>query len=177
MVASASGFRFRDAVRGDEPAIRAVVTAVLAEFGLRPEYGATDVDLTDVQASYVAPGGVFRVLLSPSGAIVGCGGLCPLDAEEAEIRKMYLLPEARGRGLGRTLLRDLLDVARERRFARVVLETASVLVDAIALYRAHGFTRVERAHLASRCDQAYVLQLTPLSGRLLAALTTRDDRR
>ena len=161
MVGSASGFRFRDAARGDEPAIRAVVTAVLAEFGLRPDYGTTDIDLADVQASYVTPGGVFRVLLSPSGAVVGCGGLCPLDAAEAEIRKMHLLPDAPGRGLGRALLRDLLDVARERQFTRVVLETASVLVDAIALYRAHGFVRVERPHLASRCDQAYVLQLGP----------------
>jgi len=45
-----------------------------------------------------------------------------------------------------------LRVERDGVFARVVLETASVLVDAIALYRAHGFTRVERAHLGGGED-------------------------
>jgi putative acetyltransferase len=72
---------------------------------------------------------------------------------------MYLLPGARGRGLGRRLLRELVEGARDRRVKRVVLETASVLREAIVLYRASGFVPVRREHLARRCDQAYVLDL------------------
>ena len=155
-----SELRFRDATRGDEPAIRSVVVAVLHEYGLAPDPANTDADLLDVTSSYTARGGVFRVLVSSTDEIVGCGGLYPLEREEAEIRKMYLLPETRGRGLGRRLLRDLIAGARERGFKRVILETASVLEDAIALYRAHGFVPVRRDHLASRCDQAYVLDLS-----------------
>jgi len=155
-------FRFRDAAAGDEPAIRSVVFAVLREYGLTPDPATTDADLLDVTSSYTARGGVFRVLVSSTDAIAGCGGLYPLDQEEAEIRKMYLLREARGRGLGRRLLRDLVEGARERRFKRVVLETASVLQEAIALYRAYGFVPLRRQHLASRCDQAYVLELAAL---------------
>ncbi|MCR4296573.1 MAG: GNAT family N-acetyltransferase, partial [Elusimicrobia bacterium] len=79
--------------------------------------------------------------------------------EEAEVRKMYLLPETRGHGYGRELLRSLIDFARQAGFKRVVLETASVLKEAISLYRSFGFTPVQREHLASRCDQAYVLDL------------------
>ena len=153
------GFSFREAVAGDEPAIRAVVYTVLAEYGLAPSPTSTDADLDDIRASYFGRGGLFRVLTSPSDVVVGCGGLYPVDRAEAEIRKMYLLREARGCGLGRMLLNDLVAAARERGFERVVAETASVLQEAIGLYRSSGFVPYRRAHLASRCDQAFVLAL------------------
>lgn len=79
--------------------------------------------------------------------------------EEAEIRKMYFRPQVRGQGLGRALLSELITTAKERGFQRVVLETASVLTDAIALYVKFGFRPVDRCHQASRCDQAYALEL------------------
>ena len=116
---------------GDAPAVRAVVFAVLEEYGLSPSPASTDKDLDDIIASYGGRGGLFRVIASPTGAVVGCGGLYPIDSTEVEIRKMYLLKEARGRGLGRMLLNDLIAAARERGFERVVAETASVLREAI----------------------------------------------
>jgi putative acetyltransferase len=158
--ADTSGFALREAVAADGPAIRAVVYTVLREYGLAPDPAGTDADLHDVVASYFGRGGCFLVVVAANARIVGCGGLYPLDARDAEIRKMYLLKEARGRGIGRTLLTDLLEAARQRGFERIIVETASVLEDAIALYRKNGFVPFERAHLANRCDQAYVLDLT-----------------
>jgi putative acetyltransferase len=149
----------RDAVSADSAPVRELVCEVLAEYGLKPNPGGSDGDLADVVASYSARGGVFRVLVSEAGEIVGCGGLYPLDDRTAEIRKMYFRPAARGRGFGRELLTDLVDGARERGFRRVVLETASVLERAIALYRSFGFNRYQPAHLAERCDQAFALEL------------------
>ena len=159
-----SDFRFRDAVASDGPAIRAVVFAVLAEYGLAADPATTDSDLQDVAASYTTRGGIFRVLLSPADEIVGCGGLYPIDREEAEIRKMYFLKVARGHGLGRWLLQDLVEAARVLGYKRVRLETASVLKEAIALYRSFGFVAMAGRHLSNRCDQAYVLDLTVGSG-------------
>ena len=156
--------RYRDAQRGEEPAVQALVTAVLKEYGLASDPAKTDADLADLRASYFERGGVFRVLVAPEGAILGCGGLYPLDRREAEIRKMYLLPQARGQGHGRTLLRELLQCARERGYERVVLETASVLKEAIALYRRFGFLPFQRAHIACRCDQAMALELKESHG-------------
>lgn len=156
-----SAFQFREAVAEDSSAIRAVVFDVLSEYDLAPDRDGADADLEDVVASYGQRGGSFRVLVSPAGAIVGCGGLYPIDRGEAEIRKMYFLPEARGRGLGRQLLQDLVDCARERGFERIVLETASVLDEAISLYRKNGFVPLARERLTCRCDQAYVLSLGP----------------
>jgi putative acetyltransferase len=156
-----AAFKLRDAAAGDDASIRAVVFTVLEEYGLRPDPGVTDADLEDVASSYVARGGCFRVIVSEANDIVGCGGLYPIGAEEAEIRKMYLLKDARGVGLGRQLLLELVEAARERGFKRVVVETASELREAIALYKRNGFVLLRREHLPSRCDQAYVLELGP----------------
>lgn len=149
----------RDFRRGDNAEVRRIVASVLREYGLSPDCGGTDADLTDIQASYVNRGGVFLTVLDSDGALIGCGGLYPLDNGEAEIRKMYLLPGARRQGLGRRLLRELIEAARSRGFSRIVLETASVLKEAIALYESFGFEKTQREHLADRCDQAFALDL------------------
>jgi putative acetyltransferase len=152
-------FAFRDAREGDEPAIRAVVTSVLNEFGFDVEPNGLDRDLVDIQSSYSRRGGTFRVLTSTTGAIVGCGGLYPLQGRDAELRKMYFLPIARGHGLGRKLLNDLIDFGRDAGFQRILLETASKLAVAGHLYRSAGFVETMSDHLAGRADEALVLNL------------------
>lgn len=160
MTASSPKFRLREAAAGDGAAIRAVVVAVMAEYGLSSDLEGNDADLRDVVGSYAARGGSFRVVTSAEGEIVGCGGLYPIDQREAEIRRMYLLPNVRGAGVGGTLLEELLALAKERRFERVVLETASVLKEAISLYSKRGFVPVaHRSPALRQCDQAYALLL------------------
>ena len=136
---------------------------MLAEYGLAPDPDGTDADLADLEGNYWKRGGVFHVVLSPDDSIVGCAGLFQLSSAEAELRKMYLLRAARGRGLGRLLLNQLIADARRLGYRRVVLETASVLAEAIALYRSAGFSPAPREHLSSRCDQAWMLSLSPNS--------------
>jgi putative acetyltransferase len=74
---------------------------------------------------------------------------------------MYLARPARGRGCGRRLLEHALARAAALGFTRVVLETASVLREAVALYERSGFRPYVSEHLAARCDTAYYLDLTP----------------
>ena len=165
-------FRFREARFGDQAAIRSIVVSVLAEYGLAPDPQGVDADLKDLVSSYDGRGGSFRVVTSREGNIVGCGGLYPITEHIAEIRKMYLLREARGHGLGRALLEELITLAKQRRFERVEVETASVLREAISMYRRRGFVPLARDHLADRCDQAYVLHLAsdvPSSAQCAAA--------
>lgn len=133
---------------------------VLGEYGLQPDPDGTDADLEDLERSYFARGGTFRVLQEEDGSIVGAYGLYPLEKHTCELRKMYLRRPHRGRGLGKLLLEDALTRARQLGFTTVTLETASVLKEAIALYKRYGFVPCPSAHLAARCDQAYVLELT-----------------
>jgi putative acetyltransferase len=151
--------RLRSATNADCQPVRDLVYAVLAEYHLQPDPTCTDADLKDIEQSYLQRGGVFYVLEDKDGAVIGSYGLYPTQPDTCELRKMYLHRDYRGRGLGRGLLEDALANARRLGFARMTLETASVLKEAIRLYESYGFTPYQPEHLSCRCDQAYLLEL------------------
>lgn len=149
----------RPARAEDSAACRALVTAVLREFGLNPDPQDTDADLADFARHYFARGGDFVVLEDAAGEIVGTCGLFPLAPGVVELRKMYLVPAWRGRGQGRRLLDWALTRARELGFQRITLETATALKDAIALYERNGFKPDCGGAHSCRCDLAYARDL------------------
>jgi putative acetyltransferase len=154
-------YTFRPATNDDLLAIRAVLFSVRCEFGVVDETGKSDKDLNDLAQNYFEGGGVFEVIVDRrSNRIVGCAGLRPRSRRRAELCKMYILKSARGRGLGKRLLEDLLEAARQGGFAEVWLETNSVLTVATSLYEKYGFQPVDPDDLLPRCDQAYLLRLT-----------------
>lgn len=75
------------------------------------------------------------------GDLLGIGALRALSPGHGEIKSMHVAERARGRGVGSTMLRHLLDLARRRGLRRVSLETGSwpYFEPARALYRRHGF--------------------------------------
>ena len=148
----------RPARNADAPRVRELVFSVLRDYGLKPDPGSTDADLDDIEAAYLVRGGCFYVL-EIDGEILGSAGLYPVDAATCELRKMYLHPLARGRGAGKYLLDLLLSDAKRLGFSRAILETASVLREAIALYKRYGFREYAPEHLSPRCDQAYFIDL------------------
>jgi N-acetylglutamate synthase-like GNAT family acetyltransferase len=150
----------REATNADAAAVMRIVSTVLEEYGLKADPATTDRDILDIEASYQANGGTFRVVEAADLGVVGCGGLYRVGADEVELRKMYLLPVARGQGVGKRMLRDFIAAARQMGAARMSLETASVLKEAIGLYKGHGFIRVSRTDLTARCDQAWELRLS-----------------
>lgn len=116
---------------------RVLVAALNAELsGLYPEPGANHFRLDPAE---VADGqGAFFVVYR-GGAAVGCGALRRLDAETAELKRMYVAPAARGTGLGRRLVAALEAEARALGVRRLVLETGTRQDAALALYAATGF--------------------------------------
>lgn len=136
-----------------------MVYGVLAEYNLKPDPQATDIDLSDIEHFYIQRGSIFYVLQEKDGSIIGAYGLYPIDQEICELRKMYLHRSYRGKGWGKFLLEHALSQARKLHFKRITLETASVLKEAINLYRSYGFVEYQAPHLSCRCDQAYVLEL------------------
>ncbi|MCP5516111.1 MAG: GNAT family N-acetyltransferase [Verrucomicrobiales bacterium] len=151
----------RPANNADVPAVKRLVFKVLREHGLRPSPHGTDADLRDLEASYWRQGGRFDVLIDTAGRILGIVGLKPVNPTTVELRKMYLDAGIRGRGQGRRLLTHALRKARDLGFRRVELETASVLQQAVKLYERAGFRRFVSASLATRCDAAFALDLSP----------------
>lgn len=155
---SLGNLRQRSATNADRAEIQELVFGVLKEFDLPPDADGTDRDLTDIEAHYIARGGIFEVLENADGKIVGTVGLYPLDKEKIELRKMYFSSEVRGRGLGQILLQKMIEKAKNLGYLRVYLETASVLKQAVHIYEKAGFKPFADKH-TPRCDQAYVLEL------------------
>ena len=151
--------RLRLANNKDCGKVTELVYGVLKEYNLKPDPAATDVDIKDIEQAYFERGGTFYVLEEEDGSIIGAYGLYLLDKTTCELRKMYLHRSYRGKGLGKLLLEEALSKARQIGFKRMILETASVLKEAIGLYKSYGFVEYEPEHLSSRCDQAFMLHL------------------
>lgn len=106
--------------------------------GFDPDAGSTTSDPTEMSP----PRGTFLVLREDDGTAVGCGGVKLLDSQRAEIKRMYLKPSTRGRGLGALLLDALEEAARSLGATDGVLDTNATLDAALALYRLHGWHEV-----------------------------------
>ena len=104
-----------------------------------PEPGATHFSLSDGQVS--DGDGAFLVAYLDNVA-VGCGAVRRLDQATAEIKRMYVDPSVRGRGIGRALVAALEREARLVGVTRIVLETGTRLVPAIKLYESMGYARI-----------------------------------
>jgi GNAT superfamily N-acetyltransferase len=89
------------------------------------------------------PGGAFLVGRL-DGEAVACGGIARYDETTAEIRRMYVVPAARGRGLSRRVLAALEDEARALGYSFVRLETGNLQAEAIGLYASSGFGPIPR---------------------------------
>ncbi len=152
-------FAFRDFLiqRADPTqgaSLQAIVVAVMQEHGLVPDLSGTDADLLDIEQHYRCDGGEFFSVIH-NRAVCGTMGLKNVGNGVAELRKMYLIPAARGIGLGRFMLQLAQEEARRLGFVRLQLETASILKDAIALYEQNGFTRHCGSSPVGQCDRIY----------------------
>lgn len=124
---------------------------------MEPAPKTTDRDLSDIERYYAD--GIFDVLETTEGVIIGTVALEPLGHGVCELRKMYLKTNFRGRGYGRKLLNHAIARAKELGFKRIELQTARVLEEAVGLYKKHGFQPSDTAGLERRCDQALALDL------------------
>ncbi len=149
-------FTVRKATNDDCAEVQQLIFSVLIEYGLKPEPATTDKDLFDLESNY--QDGFFGIIEDGS-KIVATFALTPITKACAEIRKMYALPESRGRGLGKWMVGYLLQIAKENRYKKVELETASPLVEAIHLYQKMGFEEKTFENKTPRCDKAFFMKL------------------
>jgi putative acetyltransferase len=117
-----------------------LIAALNAELtALFPEPGATHFSLSSAQVE--TGEGAFLVAYV-DGTAVGCGAVRLLDDTTAELKRMYVVPSFRGRGIGRALVDALEREARQLGATKVVLETGTRLPAAVRLYEGMGYTRI-----------------------------------
>jgi putative acetyltransferase len=130
----------------DNPFIATVIRNTLKEFGGdRPGTVFTDPTTDALYELFRKPGSAYYVALL-NNSIVGGAGIYPSDGlpdGTCELVKMYLLPEARGIGLGKFLIEKALQFARESGYTQVYIETLPELRQAMSVYEKFGFTYLD----------------------------------
>jgi GNAT superfamily N-acetyltransferase len=138
----------------DAPDVLVLVGAQQEE--LRGRYdGVGDIGPQRDAAMFEPPDGIF-VVGRLDGHAVACGGLCRFDERRAELKRMYVAPEARGLGLGRRILEALEGEARRLGYAGIVLETGERQQESLGLYASAGYVPIPcygvyAARAISRC--------------------------
>lgn len=122
----------------DGPVAQELIAAVQQEYVAR--YGGPDDSPVD-PGEFAPPAGCF-VVAYDGIAPIASGGLRPATDGAMEIKRMYVRPEWRGRGLARVVLADLEARARDLGATRIVLETGMRQPEAIRLYETSGYARI-----------------------------------
>ncbi|HEY0652788.1 MAG TPA: GNAT family N-acetyltransferase [Chryseosolibacter sp.] len=149
----------------DNPQIANIIRTVMPEFGASGKgFAIHDKEVDDIHTAY-SHGRAAYFVCELNGRIVGGGGVAPLeggDPSVCELKKMYFLPEGRGKGLGQKVLASCLREARHLGFKQCYIETFNTMKDAMKLYEKNGFKKISgpmgnTGHFA--CDTFYVLEL------------------
>jgi putative acetyltransferase len=151
----------------DDQAVAGVIREVMLSYSLnKPGSALLDPEVSQMYRAYSEPRSAFFVA-ERAGRVVGGGGIAPLvggDGTVCELRKMYLLPEARGYGFGQKILDKCLEAAREFGFRSCYLETLLEMKEAHRLYERNGFKQTcqpqgNTGHFI--CEAWYSLDLIP----------------
>ena len=132
----------RDARFPEEaPVVRDLLLEYQAHIGIDLCFQGFPEELATLPGRYARPRG--RFLLAMDGdRVAGCVGLRALDPDTAEMKRLFVRPEARGARIGRALAVAILEEAREAGYQRVVLDTLATMREAIGIYRSLGFVDI-----------------------------------
>lgn len=110
--------------------------------GLDLAFQEIDAELDGLPGEYAPPRGALFVAVEGERHLAMIA-LRPIARAVAEMKRLYVRPEARGRGLARQLIARLCEEARRLNYTELRLDTLPMMGDAQALYEAYGFVDIE----------------------------------
>lgn len=119
-----TGFRIASAETASDLAdIKALFRAYAASLSVDLAYQDFEAERATLPGKYAPPGGSLLLARDGQGRAIGCVALRPLDAAAAEMKRLYVAPEARGLGLGQALVHAVCAAARKAGYNEIRLDT------------------------------------------------------
>ena len=152
-MSSVGEIRIRPAVAADIPEVREMLKEYVDWIALDLAFQEIDDELAGLPGEYAPPRGALLVATNGGSSSAAHGarvnrlvamiGLRPIDDRIAEMKRLFVRPEARGRGLARQLIDHLLAEARRLKYDEIRLDTLPMMGDAQKLYVAMGFADID----------------------------------
>ena len=121
---------------------RAYFQFLAQDHGLDISYQGIEEELASLPGKFAPPDGRL-ILAVMSEQSIGCAALRRMDEEVCELKRMFVLPQFRGQGIGKALARKLIEDARTIGYECMRLDTGNFLTAAIQLYESLSFQRIE----------------------------------
>ena len=122
--------------------VRVLFREYADSLGVNLEYQGFEDEVRELPGSYAPPRGAL-ILARADHGVLGCVGVRPIDAQTAEMKRLYVRPAGRGTGLGRTLAEAAIQFAATTGYERMRLDTLPTMGRAQDLYKTLGFVPIE----------------------------------
>jgi GNAT superfamily N-acetyltransferase len=138
-------FQVRPVRMDDElEAARDLFAAYAESLPVDLDYQGFSSEVGDLPGKYALPRGMLLVAWDAAGRPVACIGMRPLDdGATCEMKRLYVLPEARSFGLGKALTEAVIEGAKTRGYSSLRLDTLPTMTIAATLYERMGFRRID----------------------------------
>jgi ribosomal protein S18 acetylase RimI-like enzyme len=143
-MADTAPFRIGEASStGDLDAVAQLFRRYAASLDVDLAYQDFEAELASLPGKYAPPAGALMLARHPDGAALGCVALRPLDEPHVcEMKRLYVVPDARGLRLGRALVEAVVSEARRLGYREMRLDSLPSMASAIALYRRMDFVEM-----------------------------------
>jgi len=142
----------------DIQVIRELFDEYAVSIGIDLTFQGFEQELIHIADIYMPPDGAL-LLAKQDGIPAGCVGLRKMEARRCEMKRLYVRPEFRGKGLGKALCSRIILKGRQLGYREMLLDTLSTMTGAQALYRSHGF-RETVPYYHNPLPEAQYMQLT-----------------